>query len=403
MPAESKYLIFDDLLKPVCLVDCDELYEFLPLAFSGWPFRVALDSEESPVISLIREDNNYVLEGALLPEPLTRNDMVDALCALVAELVRVYVHQDDRLLCLHGAAVEFAGKLVVFPSQYRAGKSILTTCLAAAGVPVFCDDVLPISRAEARGIAPGLALRLRRPLPDNLARESLCFIETHNYLQGEHYMYLNLDDGLMARRGKALPVGAFVLLERESGATTMLEDVPDAEVLRQVVWQNFAREAEAPEILAALSGLVADSQCFRLRYDRAEDACWLLQQEFKNWSGTADCTQANDTPAFELKAATCDLAPGYYRQNPEIKMVQLDNQSFLADRDGAAIHHLNQMGSAIWTLLADAMTEDEVVGVLLTAFPDLDHDQVRRDVGNLIEALRQKNLLHCGTEKSASS
>ena len=398
MPAEPIYVTFDDLSKPVRLVDCEELCELLPRAFSGWPFRIAPGNQEAPVISLTRQDGNYILDGAFLAKPLTRNDAVSALCALVAELMRAYVHQDDRLLCLHGAAAEFAGRLVVFPSQYRAGKSILSACLAAAGVQIFCDDVLPISRAQGRGVAPGLALRLRRPLPDNLAPESLRFIETHKRLQGENYMYLQLDESQMAERGKTLPVGAFVLLEREAGATTMLEDVSDAEILRQVVWQNFAREAEAPEILAALNKLVADSQCFRLRYDRAEDAGWLLQQEFKSWPDTNCGAKADASIAFESKLVACDLAPGHYRQNPEIKFVQLDDQSFLADREGAAIHHLNSTGSSIWALLAEPMTQDEVIEVLLTAFPDLDRDQVRRDVGNLVEELRLKNLLHRGGE-----
>ena len=400
MPAKQKYVFFDDMLKPVRLLNCEELYKFLPLALPGWPFVAAPDSSQSPVISLTRAADSYVLEGGLIPEPLTRNDMVDAICSLVAELIRAYVHQDDRLLCLHGAAAEFAGRLVVFPSQYRAGKSILSACLAASGVRLFSDDVLPISHSESRGIAAGLALRLRRPLPDNLTAESLRFIETHNYLQGENYMYLNLDDLAMASRGTALPVGAFVLLERGAGSTPMLEDVPEAEILRQVVWQNFAREAEAPKILDTLSRLVAESQCFRLRYDRAEDAARLLQQEFSAWSEVSREVDSSKVLPFKSKSADCYLAPGHYRQKREIGIVEVDNQSFLADRQGAAIHHLNSTGSSVWTLLAEPMTLDELVRILITAFPELDPEQVRRDIDALVSELMRENLLEFGGEQT---
>lgn len=400
MPAKQMYVLFDDMSKPLRLLNCEELYKFLPLALPGWPFIAAPDSSQSPIISLTRAAESYVLEGDLIPEPLMPNDMVDAICALVAELIRAYVHQDDRLLCLHGAAAEFAGKLVIFPSQYRAGKSILCACLAAAGVPLFSDDVLPISRTESRGIAPGLALRLRRPLPDNLAAESLRFIEAHNDLEGENYMYLNLDDRAMASRGKALAVGAFVLLEREAGTTTMLEEVSEAEILRQVVWQNFAREAEAPKILDTLSRLVAESQCLRLRYDRAEDAAWLLQQEFNAWSEVSPGADFSKLLPFESNSADCGLAPGHYRQKPGIGIVEADNQSFLADRQGAAIHHLNPTGSSVWKLLAEPMTLDEVVGILITAFPELDREQVSCDIDALVSELMRKNLLEFGGEQT---
>ena len=212
-------------------------------------------------------------------------------------------------------------------------------------------------------------------------------------------MYLNLDDRAMASRGKTLPVGAFVLLEREAGTTTMLEDVSEVEILRQVVWQNFAREAEAPKILDTLSRLVAESQCFRLRYDRAEDATWLLQQEFNTWSKVSRGDDSSKLQSFKSNFADSCLAPGHYRQKPEIGIVEADNQSFLADRQGAAIHHLNSTGSSVWTLLAEPMTLDEVVEILMTAFPELEREQVKCDIDALVSELMCKNLLEFGGEQ----
>lgn len=398
MSSKPVHVIFAGLSKPVQLTDCDELLKHIPLVFPGWSIHTAPDTAEAPILDLCRQGETYVLQGHWLAEPLTRNDMADALSALVAELMRAYVQQDERLLCLHGAAAEFNGKLVIFPSKYRAGKSILSACLAAAGVQLFCDDVLPIGLAEGQGIAPGLALRLRKSLPDNLAPESLGFVDRHIRLRGENYLYLDLADGLMAPRGRQLPIGAFVLLEREPGVTTLLEEVSAAEVLQQVVWQNFAREAEAPKILELLSRLAANAQRFRLRYDRAEDAVWLLQQTFNCWPDEALEAAAGEPLANVQDAAECNLPRGCYRRNPEVTIVQVDDQCFLADRQGAAIHHLNPTGSAIWTLVSEAMTLDEITAVFLAAFPDLDHDQARRDVTNLVGELMKKNLLQYGTD-----
>ena len=386
------YVIFQDMLKPVELVNCEKLFDSLPRAFPGWSFTAVPDSKEKPILRLTRNKHLYILEGELIPEPLKRDEMVDAICALVAELIRSYVHQDDSLLCLHGAAAEFAGKLVIFPSQYRAGKSILSACLAAAGVSLFCDDVLPIDLSMRKGIAAGLALRLRKPLPDNLTQESLRFIEKRNCLHGDRYLYLNLDESILAPRGRQLPVGAFVLLEREAGNPTMLEDVSEAEILQQVVWQNFARKAESPAILDAFSQLVAESKCFRLRYNRAEDAAWLLQQEFRNWD------EINTGKVLPLRSTTDDfsLQPYHYRQKSGISIVEADNQSFLADRQGEGIHHLNTIGSAIWRLLAEPMTKEELAGVLKTAFPDMNQEKIKIDINILIGELTRKSLLEFG-------
>ena len=73
-------------------------------------------------------------------------DRVDAACSFIVDLIRAYIAAAPSLLCLHGAAAEFAGRLVVFPTPYRSGKSTLTAYLAAAGVRVYADDILPSRR-----------------------------------------------------------------------------------------------------------------------------------------------------------------------------------------------------------------------------------------------------------------
>jgi hypothetical protein len=396
MRKDNLYLIFDDMSNSVELINCGHLIKFFPLIFPGWQIIEVSAEHSSPVLSLTRDDDQYVLESDWLKKPAYRKNEDAAICLLVAELMRAYVHEDRQLLCLHGAAADFAGKLVIFPSNYRAGKSVLSACLAASGVQLFGDDVLPISLLDAEGIAPGFAPRLRLPLPDNLDPRTRDFINQRSRLQGEQYLYLDLEDDLLASRGCRLPVGAFVLLEREEGASPVMQTVSEAEVLRQVIWQNFARETEAPRILGVLSELVAGSQRFRLRYDRAEDAVRLLRENFGDWSTQSGNRNDGKTLADGQTGLIEYLLPGQYLRKPDISIVQIDDQMFLADGQGAAIHHLNPIGSAIWSLLAEPMTADEMANLLITAFPDLERNSIENDLQNLIDELLSRNLLSAG-------
>jgi hypothetical protein len=387
------HLEIEDLSRPIALIDCRDLLDHFPIIFPGWRITEVPESAQSPILTLRREETTHILEAAWLDKPLRRKDKVDAICGLVAELVRAYVNDDVNFLCLHGAAAEFNGKLVIFPSKYRAGKSILSACLAAAGVRLFCDDALPISLVEGHGIASGLAPRLRLPLPDNLSAESRQFIETNTALEGRQYLYLDLKDGALAARGRSAPVGAFVLLEREEGVAPVLEAITEGEILRQVVWQNFAREAEATRILERLSKMVGSAERYRLRYDRAEDAVALLKETFKDWP---DRDKNNSTAAVlsgQCSTEAVEIPPGCYLRKADISVVTVDGEGFLADVQGAAIHHLNPVGSAIWTLLAEPMTLDEMIELILTAFPEVNRVQVENDVGTLIESLMSKQLI----------
>ena len=396
MRKDSLYLVFGAMSQSVELINCSDLVDCFPVIFPGWQISEVSAESFSTVLRLRRENKRYVLESNWLEKPVYRTNKDAVICLLVAELMRAFVHEDRELLCLHGAAVEFAGKLVLFPSNYRAGKSILSACLAATGVQLFSDDVLPVSLFDAAGIAPGLAPRLRLPLPRNLDSRTREFIEKRNRLQGQQYLYLDLEKGELAQRGSRLSIGAFVLLEREEGISPNLEAVSEADVLRQVIWQNFVREAEAPRILDVLSELVACSARFRLRYDRADDAVRLLCEQFSDWSWRARCEYHDQAQSDGGNPAIDNLSSGCYLRKPDINIVQVDDQLFLADGKGATIHHLNPIGSAIWSLLAEPMTTGEMTNLLVEAFPDQGRGCIESDLTNLIKEFLTKDLLLTG-------
>ena len=399
MPEKSLNFTFDKMSQPIQLIGCDALLEHFPIIFPGWNIERVQTTRQPPVLSVTRERDHFTIEGDWMDKPIRRRDTVNAVCALVAEMIRAYVHDQEDLLCLHGAAADFCGKLVIFPSNYRAGKSVLSTCLASSGIPIFGDDVIPISLSEGRGIAPGLAPRLRIPLPDNLGIKARNFIDEHSALEGTHYRYLDLGGAALVERGRSLPIGAFVLLDREEGSDTAFEEISEAEVLRQVVWQNFARKADAPRILEVLSRLVAESRLYRLGYDRAEDAVRLLSSEFSYWPERKVEEGDKAKLTNQRNHVDVNLQPGYYLRNADISVLQVDDQGFLADRDGARIHQLNSIGAAIWSLLAEPATRMEMVDLLCSAYPELVPGQVESDVDGLLKDLMRKNLLLCGDSR----
>jgi hypothetical protein len=264
-------------------------------------------------------------------------------------------------LCLHGGAVEFAGRLVIFPSRYRAGKSVLCGCLAAQGRRLFADDVLPLREADNYGVAPGTKPRLRLPLPDDLGDATRRFLKNHAGLASKRYLYLDLPPEQLARRGETAPIGGFVLLERDAAFRPSLSPVKESEVLRRVILQNFAREHAATDLMRRMRHLVASTRCY-----------------------PSTLSRASDVPA------------GHFKRHPGAAEVEVDGERFLADPSGIAVHHLNPIGSAVWTLLEHPVTIKEATDTLHAAFPDLDRGRLERDVTSLIKSLTKRRLLIAG-------
>ena len=368
------------------------------MIFGGWEIDAFYD-DKTPLITVSRLDSGqYRVEAEWLEEGAEFADPVDALCSLVAKVIRAWTLERDDLLCLHGAAVRLGNALAVFPNRFRAGKSILTAALAARGHIVFGDDVLPIRLAEGYGIAAGIAPRLRAPYPDNLEAATREYIESHIGLKGRRYHYLDLRQDRLAGFGSSAAIGAFVLLERDSKATPHLAPLPQAEVLRSAVWQNFAREVNATSILERLAQIVSSAECYRLIYDRIDDAADLLgaslgeqqARPLERFTGLSDSSEFST--GFDF------IPGGHYQRRFGIVEISRDGESFLADSDGASIHHLNRIGSAVWSLLEEPISPGQIIDVLQTAFPDEDRERIGSDVYELLNALQLKQLIVNGDD-----
>jgi len=273
-PAGQIRLALAGIRRPVAL-DAG-FAETVARVLARWPQAPADDHPQAPVITVRRGRGGFYLYSPWTHPPRRYRDPVDAACALVADLARAWADDNRDALCLHAAASRFGDGLVVFPSHYRAGKSVLAVALAAGGRPLVTDDVLAVDGA-GHGIALGVSPRLRLPLP--AGEEALAnFAAAHAGPGSRRYLYLDLDPRLQLAHGGALPVRALVVLERDRHPA--LVPMPLGEMLRRMILRNFARELEARVTFDRLRRLAARAPGYVLRYRRLSSAMALLAEAF---------------------------------------------------------------------------------------------------------------------------
>lgn len=281
-----RLLRFGPLPQPLRFTGCDDLLAATRSILRGWPLT-NLDPRRAPAPTLrvTRSRNGYRRVSTRYDSPARarakeRRTLVEALCGLHAELLDWYVEAHPQHLFIHGAAVRFGQRLVVFPALAKAGKSTLTVHLAAAGHTVFTDDVLPIDTATGRGVALGIVPRLRPPLPASLGREFHEFVAARAGASRKNRLYVLLRGNELARLGASAPVGGVVLLERAPGARARLASIDPADALERIILQNFARDRPTDVILETLARVVEASACYHLRYARCGSAISLLRGAF---------------------------------------------------------------------------------------------------------------------------
>ncbi|MCK4743613.1 MAG: PqqD family protein [Sulfuriflexus sp.] len=390
---DSLYLYFDGLEHPLQLTGSEHLTEYFPVLFPEWDYRPG-EHDDNPVISIRFERGVYHLSTSGEEETKRYTDKADILCALIADLALANSFNDLDALHLHAASVVMNGRLVVFPSQGRAGKSFLTACLVAEGHLYSGDDVFPLALDSCKGRSPGFAPRLRLPLPITTDEKSKRFIESHIAIQGKRYAYLNLGKELRVARNDLLDIGAFVLLERRDGIKAQVEELPATVIFQQLIKQNFAREVEGSLILSTLSKAISQAQCIKICYDRTDDAISLLKETFSCWPSQPKDVE-NKSYALELQNKNSEsIMKDCLMQNEGVLKIKIDGESFLTSPDGQAIYHLDTIGSGIWELLSEPMTKDAVTSILSTAFPEIDKLTIEKDTSKILSSFRLNNLIN---------
>ena len=390
MNTVTGHLKFDGLDATVALNVDQKFVDALPVVFPHWSHTIAQQDNDTSFARVELTDNEYAITSPFIDKPTSFKDPANTLCSLIVELAWARLREDTSLLCLHGAAIEFAGRLVIFPSTRRAGKSTLTVALAAAGKTVFTDDFLPLKATAdglLSGVSSGISPRLRMPLPKQFGPVAQNYIENRSMIQNRQYRFVQPQTGELANFGDTAPIGSLVFLERTEGADAMIEVVSEADALTALIKQNFSRAMNAAGILKMLGFITKSAPAYRLIYDDAEQAVALLESHFQEWSHAAPNFPVNmDTTAFESALETVftpeplDISKGSFMHANGIEEVSSDGKRFLTGHNGKSIHYLNDGAVNIWRLLEEPTSTTEAIEMLCAVFPDHPAEDIRRDV-----------------------
>jgi hypothetical protein len=384
---------------PVRFTDAKAVLGAVQAVLVGWQLseQTVDRTAPRPALAVTGSGGRWRITGVTLEAEMWFDDPVSAACCVVAHLLQAQMRAEQDLLCLHAAAVEIGGGLVVMPCRYRAGKSALTAALAAAGQRAFSDDVLLIDPASGEAAAPGMAIRLRLPLPERIDSDTRAFVESHTGPCGAHYCYLAPPAASLARRGERAPVRSFVLLDRRDAGPAELTRVAPAVMLRQLIWQNFARAGAPERILETLAALVERADCLQLTYSDLAAARELLLSHFAGQTeALRDAQAATPCPDAAVPGIGNPLALRTGDRLARSATARLFNRAgevFLTTAASAGILHLNALASCLWTLLEQPLTYGEVLATFSAAFPSRATADLDRDLRGALAAFKAQGLI----------
>ncbi|MGB3315665.1 MAG: PqqD family protein [Albidovulum sp.] len=402
-PTQSAYIRFEGLNAPVLLDGCTELLEPLARIIPHWPYSVSAepgDTEPTSTISRIRKGRYTIASLSTCGETREFN-AVNAICDMIVELSCELLRSGEQLMCLHGAAVEISGRLVIIPNVRRAGKSTLTACLAHRGFRVFSDDFFSVGLdpdGRFQGVAMGVSPRLRLPVPESFSTGFRDWVSTNDGPANRQYKYLTLPD--QPAHGSECPLGAIIFLNRKKTGPTTLEPMDMHKAVAALLHQNFARTVHSGTILHMTKALLSAVHPHRLTYSCAEEAAAFLETRFSDWP--ADPPVARNQHLIEFREVDEELIaapmPEFHRDAIYVRKhgyseVTMNGGHYLTDAFGLGVHRLNDGSLAIWRLLEEPMDLDDLCDVLAHAFPDAPRAQIEADSTKMLTRFVEHRLV----------
>ncbi len=189
-----------------------------------------------------------------------------------------------ELSVIHCGSVQMGGRLVLFPGNPKAGKSLMTAALATRGHRVFSDDVLAFNIKSGEAVALGLPMRLRLPIPPQATSEALRKqILSHDNIADEDQMFIHPGDRCLARRQTTARVASIVMLKRMNGkARAQMSPSTTGKALKSLLEQNYSTSLLASQLFDGLAGICDGAQCLQLEYSSVDEAIACLETAFAN-------------------------------------------------------------------------------------------------------------------------
>lgn len=291
-----RFLIYGE---PVDFVDCREVAEGFASILSGWDVReIPFDPAVPSYVTFRREGGIYDwntpwLQGRNRRDEEPSRDLMEAVCDFHYEFIDWFADRNPRHFCVHMAAVEFAGRAVLFPAIQKTGKSTLSLHCVEGGRALLGDDVVAIDPDTAEAVALGLMPRMRLPLHPRFRSSFRAFMADRAGLTDRTWQYVNLGPGEIIPYGTRLPIGGVVILDRRKDVKATMEEAKPSRALKALIDRNFGALSEPGRIFDSLRNIVLSAGCRLLTYSDPEEAAVLLEEEF----GASDPLRTGDDRA----------------------------------------------------------------------------------------------------------
>ncbi len=344
-------------------------------------------------LRVTRRGGAFQIEAPWLDAPVVEPDPFRAAANLAVDLAEAWLAENPDRLTLHCAAAALDGRLIVFPGTARAGKSTLAARLAAAGWDVLADDMLILGGAEDRsGTSFGIAPRLRRPLPPGISDRFRDFVTSHEGPGDADYVYLDLPGSIRPRFGKAAPIGAIVLLERDA-PDARLEATSGGDGAETLLLQNLSPRIGASDAIGRIAALIQAVPCHVLHYSDLDDAAELLAEAVRSGAmWTAPDRAAPSAPSGERPIWSGPSEPRF-APAPGVAVHEVDGLRYLACTRSDGVYRLDDLAFGLWNLMAEPIGTGEAAAIVKGAFPDRDASEIERDVRLFFEELTKRDLI----------
>ena len=301
----------------------------------GWPLDIRPahpDAMPFYAISARQGEPNLWCDCLVEDRPARWFDPVNTICDAVSAMALAVPAERPELICLHAAGV----------------------AMAMAGFPVFSDDVVPVfvtADAQAHGLAMGISPRLRLPLPMSLGAEFHRWVGRVAGPANAQYQYLRV--GTQAPHGATLPVGAFVILDRQDApVVARLDRVPPDAAMDALLYLNFTRDRHSGDILRVMAAMLTERPVFQLTYSDRAGAVSCLKAAFSVWPGDKWPDRPGPAVPFRLAEGHLPVQPDFgtaarLGQKPGTTATTLGATLYLADADGHAIYRMDPLAAAI--------------------------------------------------------
>lgn len=81
-----------------------------------------------------------------------------------------------------------------------------------------------------------------------------------------------------------------------------------------------------------------------------------------------------------------------FRRNPAIAFTVVDDETFLIEPESQEVFYLDAVSSALWRLLEDPRTAEEMAALFAAAFPDHPAEKISRDIAAATADLLARGL-----------